>query len=371
MHRRAFLGTAALAAGGTALPRAAPGVPHEVSQKRILVLGGTNYVGPHLVRAALDQGHEVTLFNRGFTNPDFFPHVEHLRGNRFGDRGAGLTALRGARTWDVVLDTWHREPGCVRDTARLLAERTERYLYISSIAVLGTYRDAGLDESAPTVEAAHAVASFDPELSYPVRKRAAELAVLDAFGDRATVLRCSTVHGLDYSRSDLSYWALRFLSGEPFLVPDDRTAVLQWTDVRDVGRFALHAVAHDLSGVFHLINPAEPVPLWEFFSAWHMATGARSRMIAAPRTFLSEHNVRPWTDLPLYIPEDDPEPGFFRIDVQRVHATGFPFRPLGETIADVRRTFAQPPAPAVAPGGLDRQRELALIWMLTRNQSAP
>ena len=333
---------------------------------RVLVLGGTNYVGPHLVRAALERGHEVTIFNRGYTNPDLFHHVERLTGNRFDDRGPGLDALRGTREWDVVIDTWKFEPGCVSGTTGLLAGRAGAYIYISSIAVLGSFSAAGLDETAPTVEAGGQMESLDPDLEYSVRKRAGELVVERDFGDRATIVRCSSVYGFDPAASTGNqewYWPLRFLSGEPVLVPDDPTAVIQWTDARDVGRFAVRAAEDRLRGVYHLINARRPIRLLDYLDAWHEATGHRSAIARAPRSFLDASGVRPWVDLPVWIPADDPEPGFFRIRAERAHATGFTFRPLGETIADVARTFATPPAPETSER-LSRRRELELIWRL-------
>lgn len=366
MHRRRFLHNVAAGAAVLRLPPSGPEftVDPAARRLRVLVLGGSNFVGPHLVWAALERGHEVTLFNRGFTNPDLFPHLERLKGNRFPERGIGLSALAGSRSWDLVLDTWHSEPGCVHESAELLADRAERYVYVSSIAILGSYRQAELDEQAPTVDAAALVTSMDPDVGYAQRKRAAELAVMDRYGSRGTVLRCHTVYGYDAGAVQLDYWALRFLSGEPVLVPDDATAVLQWTDARDIGRFAVHAAETELGGIFHLINPAQPVPIQEYFTAWHDVTGRRSQIVRAPRAFLDDRGVRPWDDLRLYIPDDDPEPGFFRVDATRAHATGFAFRSLRETLADTARTFTTAPAPELT-AGLSRRRELELIWELT------
>ena len=374
MERRAFLRNLAAGAALTGIPGAARSSEPRLTsgtidrapvRLRVLVLGGRNYVGPHLVQAALERGHEVTMFNRGFTQPDLFPHVEHLVGNRFDDRGPGLDALRDDREWDVVLDTWMRAPGCVNDTARLLSGRAERYVYISSMAVFPGYDEHGMDEASPTVDADDWISSYESDLGYRVRKRAGELAAQRHFGDAAVILRCGTVNGFDASASTTNqqtYWPLRFMSGEPVMVPDDTTAVIQWTDARDVGRFAVHAAEHGLAGIFHLMNTREPIPLLDYFDAWHRATGRRSTVVRAPRSFLMERGIRPWDDLRVWIPGDD---GFFRIrsDRARDTGTGFAFRPLGETLADVQRTWASPPAPAVTDG-LARQRELELIWEL-------
>ncbi|HUP21239.1 MAG TPA: NAD-dependent epimerase/dehydratase family protein [Gemmatimonadota bacterium] len=379
MKRRHFVGKLAAGVALSGLPlagsdrfaiRSGDGIDRALDppreRLRVLVLGGTNYVGPHVVQAALDRGHAVTTFNRGFHNPRLFPAVERLVGNRFRDRGRGLSALEGDREWDLVVDTWDSEPGCIHDTTRLLADRVGRYVYVSSIAVLRSFRDVGLDESSPTVDAEAHINSFDPELGYALAKRAGELGVLDAFGDRGTVLRCSGVWGHDPHGAQLSYWGLRFLSNEPFLVPDDRTAVVQWSDARDIGRFAAHAAEEALGGVFHIINTPEPVPLWDVLTTWDAIVGGRSGMVPAPRPFLDRHGLRPWVDIPHYIPDDDPEPGFSRISAARAHATGFPFRPLATTIADEARSCPPHLSPALATrGALDRRRELRLVAELT------
>jgi 2'-hydroxyisoflavone reductase len=369
MKRRTFVGRLAAGLAASRVPGAITS-PHEAQSGRalrVLVLGGTTYVGPSLIREARAAGHEVTMFNRGYHRPDAFPTVERLVGNRFPDRGDGLRALEGSREWDLVIDTWSRAPGCVHVTASLLRDRAARYVYVSSVAALGSFRAVGLDESSPTVDAAEHTASWATDLGYAIDKRAAELAVLDAFGDRATILRCSGIWGDDPFGAQLSYWGLRFLSGEPFLVPDDRTARVQWTDVRDIGRFSLHAAERDLGGVFHLFNTPEPIPLWDVLQAWHRATGGRGRMVPADRTFMDAHGLRPWVDIPHYIPDDDPEPGFYRVRGDRAHRTGFRFRGLAETVADEARSVAQPVSPALAPRGeLDRVRELRLVEALLR-----
>lgn len=160
------------------------------------------------------------------------------------------------------------------------------------------------------------------------------------------------------------YWALRYSSGEPVLVPDDPTAVIQWTGASDVGGFAMFAAQRGIGGIVHLLSEREPRALIGYLEAWHGVTGRRSRVVKAPRAFLAANEVKPWETIPIWIPGDDPEPGFFRVSADRAHSFGYRFATLEETLEEVIRTFPRAPSPEVTEG-LARQRELELIWQLT------
>ena len=355
IDRRAFLA----AAGLLGIHRFIPS-----RTLRVLVLGGTGFVGPHVVRAALARGHEVTLFNRGTTNPHLFPDVERLLGNRYPDRGAGLSALRGSRTWDAVVDTWQAEPGCVDVSARLLAPRTRRYVYVSSIATYGRFVDIGMTEESPAIEATEHVASFDAELGYAVRKRASEQAVERALETRATVLRATSIQGPadapDPPGTPSGYWAYRFLLGEPLLAPDDPGASFQLIDVRDFADFAIRTIEEGHEGTYNVVGPAERLAFPDYLRACHEATDARSPIVWMEPAWLLEQGVRPWADVPSWIPADDPEPGFYRLGNAKAREAGLTLRPVRETVRDglaaVDRGRRTPPTE-----GLSRARELELI----------
>lgn len=339
MKRRKFLTTTlwsmALASG--------VGSPPLVSQTsrplRILMLGGTDFVGPWLVETALQRGHEVTLFNRGITNPDLFPNLEKLRGNRYPDRDAGLSALGSSRTWDVVFDTWQQAPGCVEATVRLLRERVGQYVYVSSIASYRDYRESGLTEQGPMLAAAEHIQSFSEDLAYPLRKRAAEQAVENSFECNGIVLRCTSIQGPHVRRPldgelDPGYWGYRFLTGRSILAPDDPTAVFQLIDVRDLALFTIRAAELKFDGAFNMVGPERPLPLKSYLEAYHAATGNRSELVWVDREFLKAQEVRPWDDIRNWIPGDVPEPGFYRISNERALGHGLSYRPVLETIRD-------------------------------------
>lgn len=362
MHRRDFLIAAPLFAAGLACAKTRPAGP----RLRILVLGGTNFVGPHLVRAALGRGHEVTLFNRGITNSDLFPELEHLRGNRYPDRGPGLSALEGGRSWDAVIDTWQAEPGCVDLTARLLEERTGRYVYVSSVATYRHYRDVGLTEEGPFLDASEHVASFDPELGYAIRKRAGEEAVQGVYGERGTVLICTSIQGPSERPPGAEvapgYWPYRFLIGEPVLAPDDPTAFFQLIDVRDMAAFAMRAIEEDFGGGYNMVGPEAPLTFPDYLRAWSEATGGRSPIVWADPAWLRARGVRPWDDIQNWIPGDDPEPGFYRISNRKALAHGLTNLSVGESIRDaIAHSLADDRSLRPPEGGLSRARELELI----------
>ena len=332
---------------------------------RILMLGGTNFVGPHLVRTALDRGHAVTLFNRGITNPHLFPDLEKLRGDRYPDRDAGLAALETGRTWDAIIDTWQEAPGCIDLTTRLLAGRTERYVYVSSIATYSHYRDRGMTEDGPLVDASDRIASFD-ELGYAVRKRAGEQAVESRLADRATILRCTSIQGAGVplvpgAVLQAGYWGYRILKGEPFLLPDDPTAAFQLIDVKDLARFAIRAIEEGLGGAYNMVGPEAPLLLRDYVTTLHEVSGSRSTIIRVDPAFLLDQGVRPFDDIRNWIPGDDPEPGFYWISNARSLEHGLTYRPLEDTLRDGLATGASYGALEAAPEGMSRERELELI----------
>lgn len=329
------------------------------------MLGGTNYVGPHLVQTALERGHEVTLFNRRITNPNLFPELEKLRGNRYPDRGKGLAPLETDRNWDAVIDTWQTAPGCVDATARLFADRTDRYLYVSSIATYRHYRDLGITEDGPLLDASEHIGSFTEDLGYAMRKRAGEQTVERRFGDRGTVLRCTSIQGPPrFSREPITqagYWGYRFLVGEPLLAPDDPTATFQLIDVRDLADFAIRAIENGSGGAYNMVGPEEPLLLREYLEAWSDATDHRSPIVWADPDWLREQGVEPWNDVRNWIPGGDPEPGFYRISNRKAVAHGLTYSPLEATLHDTlvgRDDTSELELPTV---GMSRERELELI----------
>jgi len=306
---------------------------------RILVIGGTKFLGRAVAEDALARGHELTLFNRGETNPDLFPEVEKLNG----DRKRDLSLLEG-RTWDAVIDPSGYIPADVLASAERLRD-AGRYVFISSVSVYADF-STGPTESSPTAELGSMAADeLAPDYSnYGPLKALAEAEVRAVFGERALIVRPGLIVGPHDPTGRFTYWARRLVRGGEILAPGPPERLAQFIDVRDLAAWILDAVEQGLSGTFNATNEGV---------AWgELLAGADATWVSDE--FLQEHEVGPWMELPLWLP--DPEwAGMHTTDVSRAVEAGLRFRSLEETI----RGAAE--APAEEGVGLTPEREAALL----------
>jgi 2'-hydroxyisoflavone reductase len=324
---------------------------------RILILGGTLFVGRHLAEAALARGDEVTLFNRGRTNPDLFPEVEHLRGDRDGD----LAALRG-RSWDAVIDPSARIPRWVRMTGELLADAVEHYTFISSGSVYADTSRPGVDENAPvhTIddETVEEIAGAE---TYGALKVLCERAAEELMPGRVLSVRAGLIVGPYDPTGRFTYWPHRLARDGDVLAPEPREQPVQLIHARDLADWILDMAEGRRAGVFNVTGPAEPLTIEGVLDACAEATGSDARLVWADESFLVDRGVEPWSDLPLWLaPGRNPgDAGFLGMDVSRALAAGLRFRPLGETIWETL-AGAEPTAEAgLAP---ERESELLEAW---------
>ena len=302
---------------------------------RLLVLGGTKFLGRAFVDAALARGHELTLFNRGETNAELFPEVEKLRGDRTSD----LSALDG-RTWDAVIDPSGYVPATVRASAELLRE-SGRYVFVSSVSVYADFTQAW-DESGPLAELgdAPAAALAADYSNYGALKVLCEAEVEGVFGDRSLVVRPGLIVGPHDPTGRFTYWARRLERGGEILAPGPPERRAQLVDVRDLASWLIDGAEQGLSGAYNATNKGTP---WR-----ELLAGANVTWVTDE--FLQEHEVGEWMELPLWIAGSE-----FEVDVGRAVDAGLRFRPLEETI----RGAAE--APAVEGVGLTPEREAALL----------
>ena len=280
------------------------------------MLGGTKFLGRAIAGDALARGHELTLFTRGTTNPDLFPEAERIRG----DRKRDLAAIKG-RTWDAVIDTSGYLPADVRASAELLRD-SGRYVFVYSVSVYADF-SSGPTEESPTAELG---SMQEDELAadhsnYGPLKALAEAQVERVFGDRALIVRPGLIVGPHDPTGRFTYWAHRLARGGELLAPAPPERASQFIDVRDLAAWILDAAERGLTGTYNATN--------EGVSWSELLAGAE--VTWAADEFLQEHEVGPWLELPLWIP--DPEwVGMHSIDVGRAVAAGLRFRPLEETI---------------------------------------
>jgi len=318
---------------------------------RLLVLGGTKFLGRAAVEAALARGDEVTLFNRGETNPELFPEAEKLRGDRDGD----LSALEG-REWDAVIDPSGYVPRVVRASAEALRGSVGHYLFVSSASVYAEPYVAGFDESAPTLEPEWE--SEEVLAHYGQLKAACEQVVREVFPEAHTNVRAGLIVGPHDASGRFTYWPLRIAAGGEVLAPGSPEGLTQFIDVRDLGAWLVTACADRAVGAFNATG--EPVTWGEVLDA----CPGDAKVTWVDEGFLLEREVGPWMELPLWIPGE--EQAFLQMSVAKAHAAGLQTRPLEETARDTFAWAQETGAPLVTENpygsaGLDPAREAELL----------
>jgi 2'-hydroxyisoflavone reductase len=324
---------------------------------QLLILGGTVFLGRALVDAALARGHEVTLFNRGQHGPELYPQAERLRG----DRDGGLDALRGRR-WDAAIDTSGYVPRVVRASADLLAEAVEHYTFISTISVYANFQRPGMDEQAAVGALADpAVETVDGETYGPL-KALCEQAVEQALPGRALIIRPGLIVGPHDPSDRFTYWVKRVAEGGEVLAPVRPGWHTQLIDVRDLAEWTLALVKARQTGVYNATGPAEPLTFGDVLGTCQAASGSDARYTWVAEEFLAQREVGPWIELPLWVPESDPDmAGFAAVDCSKAIGAGLRFRELAATVRDTLAWAATRPADHQWRAGLARSREAELL----------
>ncbi len=324
---------------------------------KLLILGGTVFLGRHLVEAALARGHEVTLFNRGQHNPDLFPDVEKLRGNRDGD----LAVLRG-RTWDAVVDTCGYIPRIVRASAELLAGAVRHYTFISSLSVYADARQAGIDESGAVGKLEDETVEEITGETYGPLKALCEQAAERAMPGRVLNVRPGLIVGPHDPTDRFTYWPVRVSRGGDVLAPGRPGRVVQFIDVRDLAEWIVRAVEANLTGVYNAVGPDHALSMGYVLDQCKSVSGSNARFVWVDETFLTEAGITPWSEMPLWIPESAPESvGFFAFDCRKAISAGLTFRPPTDTIRDTLAWDATRPADRDWRAGLKPEREAELL----------
>ena len=316
---------------------------------RLLLLGGTKFLGRHAVDAALAAGHEVTTFTRGRTNPGLFPEVEHLRGDRDGD----LEALR-ARTWDGAIDTSGYVPRIVRQSAELLRDAVERYVFVSSISAYSDF-SAPIDEATPVAELDDP-GTEDVAEHYGALKAACERVVEEIYGDRSARVRAGLIVGPFDPTDRFTYWPRRIAAGGRVLAPGVPEAPVQLVDARDLAAWLVQLGLEGPGGVYNATGPAEPLTFGELLERSRAAVGSDAAVVWTDAQRVLDAGVAPWTELPLWLPDPD-YAGMTRADISRAVDAGLRFRPLEQTVADTLAWDRTVPGdrPTLAP---EKEREI-------------
>jgi 2'-hydroxyisoflavone reductase len=330
--RRLFLKSAALA---TVSARLLPRAYANYAPQKILVLGGTLYLGPAIVERAVEAGHQVTLFNRGRTNPRLFPQLEKIRGDRERVSEGGLAALSGQRCWDAVIDVWPSEPSVVMPTAQLLAGRTDFYSFVSSIGVYTKSTEPGVDE-------AQALRMTESGYRGDKARSETQLTALIGGGRLGIVRPCAIAGPRDESLS-FHYWLSHLRKKQRIVAPGDGSDPVEIVDVRDVADWVVSNVEVHRPSAYNLCG--NPISFKTFLAECSTAIHGEAQPVWVERALLEKQGVEISRGNMPYWNADDP--GFEEVSSSKARRAGWSTRPLGDTAADAWLSYAARINPAL------------------------
>jgi 2'-hydroxyisoflavone reductase len=339
---------------------------------RILVLGGTAFIGPYQVRYAVMRGHRVTVFNRGRRQAELPDSVEHLQG----DRNDDLAALRG-REWDVVIDNPTTLPVWVRDAASLLRDQVDHYVFVSTISVYGDTSRPGMDETTELARyqgadpMAETLQTLQENMGlYGPLKALSEQEAERWFPGRTTVIRPGLIVGPGDPTDRYTYWPVRMARGGEVLAPGTPADPVQIIDARDLAEWTIRMAERKVAGTFNATGPAAELGIGEMLEGMRPLADGPVRVTFVPADFLAEHSVRPWADMPTWVPPVGRSAGFARVGIQRALREGLTFRPSPATARDTLEWHRTRPAEQQAQlrAGISTEREAEVLraWRQAR-----
>jgi 2'-hydroxyisoflavone reductase len=325
---------------------------------RILILGGTNFIGPWQVQYALDRGHTITLFNRGRTNPHLFPNVEKLIGDRNGD----LKALEG-REWDVVIDNSATDPKWVELTASLLQKSVKRYLFVSTRSVYSDTSIVPMTAAAPVFTRENTTVREGQNLPYGLAKAESEKLTRKYFPTGALIVRPSLIVGPGDLTDRFTYWPVRIERGGEILAPGDGSDRVQVIDVRDLCEWMIRLCENGITGTYNGLGPKNGYSFAELLHGIKAVTTSDATLIWVDTDFLTQHDVRGYREMPVWQPSRGRTAGFGRFDITPEIALGLTFRPLAVTAKGTLDYYHAQPAErqATLRAGITAERERQVL----------
>jgi 2'-hydroxyisoflavone reductase len=373
--RRTFLKLSAIAGGGLSLGLMPGGNVlsetllggKKVKPLKILILGGTGFTGPQQVRYALDRGHKVTVFNRNKTHPGELPaEAERL----IGDRNGQLDALKN-RKWDVVIDNPTSIPVWVRDVAEVLKGNVDRYVFISTISVYSDNSKPGMDETGPLAKYTGPDPMKETQATlrasnfglYGPLKALSEAEAEKWFPGKTLIIRPGLIVGPGDESDRFTYWPVRMARGGEVLAPGTPADPVQFIDARDLAEWTIRMVEQGATGIFNATGPKSTLTMGEMLAGIQQVTKADARLTWVDAEFLAAQKVRPWADMPVWLPPKGETAGFSRISVKRALDKGLTFRPVPDTTAATLEWFRKQPAErqATLRAGIKPEREVEVL----------
>jgi 2'-hydroxyisoflavone reductase len=352
----------AVVAAGLPMPATAEQGMNARRPLEILILGGTGFIGPHMVREALRRGHKLTLFNRGRTNSRLFPDLETIQG----DRDGGLDGLVGRR-WDAVVDNSGYVPRHVADSASLLAPNIDRYLYISSVSVYADFSIANDENAALATMADESIETVTGETYGPLKALCETKARAAVVEDQLTVIRPTFICGPGDRTDRFSYWPIRTREGGDMIWPGKPADAISVVDVRDLANFTIDCLDNAISGTFNAVNPAGSYTMGDLLADSRAVTGADVEPLWVDEDFITANKLSRGNLLPIWQSSTGETAGFGLLSGKAARKAGLHNRPERETMRDLltwwdtldegRRANIRAGLPA------DREAELIAKWL--------
>lgn len=322
---------------------------------KILVIGGTIFVGRHIVEAALKAGHEVALFNRG-TDSDLFANVERITGDRF----EPLDKLTG-RSWDVVIDTSAYVPRAVRNSCEALRNSCESYVFISTGSVYKDKSKPGISEDNEILIPKDPDALEYTDDTYGELKAGCEVVVQETFGKRSLIIRPGVVVGPHDPTDRFTYWPVRIKTGGKVLAPGASDRPIQFIDGRDLGAWTIHLIESKATGIYNAIGPDYTLTMSKFLDTCKTVACSDAELVWVTDKQLFEHKVEPWSEMPFWIPANSDTSGMALRDNSKAIKSGLKFRPVAETIADTLEWWQREKSDSQLKAGLSKEREAEIL----------
>lgn len=346
-------------APGAAKPDAKPAGGGKL---KLLILGGTGFLGPQVVEFARKRGHTLTLFNRGKTNPHLFPDLEKLHGDR--TKEDALKPLEG-RTWDAVVDTSGYFPRAVRIAAERL-KGVKQYVFISTLSVYSDFSKSNMDEAGPIGKIADEKEEKVTGESYGPLKALCEQAADKALPGRVTNLRPGLIVGPGDPSDRFTYWPVRVARGGEVLAPGGPKDAIQIIDVRDLAEFVVLCIERQVMGLFNVVGPKDELTMGELLDTCKKFSKSDAKFTWASSEFLGAQNVSPWADMPAWLPSTGETAGFATINSRKAIEKGLTFRPIADTVQATMEWFTSLPKDRQEKlrAGISPQREAEVLAAL-------
>lgn len=324
---------------------------------KILIIGGTVFLGRAIVNEAQKKGHQITLFNRGFSNPGIFHELEIIQG----DREFNLSALDNHQ-WDAVIDTCGYLPRIVLMSAEKLKSQVGLYIFISSLSVYADTHKIGITEDHPVSRLNDENIEEINNETYGPLKAACERKVLDIYQDKALIIRPGLIVGPHDPTDRFTYWMVSVSHSQEVLAPGRPERRIQFIDVRDLAEWIIRMMEVNSNGIFNAVGPGKIVTMKDLLETCDHTCNKGTKITWVSEEFLVQEGIEPWVEMPLWVPETQKENhGFFAFDNNKATRNGLTFRDIYDTIYDTCTWAETRPSDHICRAGINRNRQAALL----------